>query len=147
MSNPGPKQKARPAPFSLRFSEPEKALLREKAAGMPLGRYIRAAALGDAVEARKARRAPVRDGEALGRLLGLLGQSRLSNNLNQLARAANEGSLPLTDDVEADLRRACADVAQMRALLMLALGLRTLDDVADETPLAPAFEKAAKVNP
>jgi hypothetical protein len=92
---------------------------------MPLGTYVRAAVLGGEAAAPAQRRArQVHDAEPLGRLLGLLGQSRLASNLNQLAKAANQGALPLTVEVEDDLKRACADVAEMRGLLLQALGIR-----------------------
>lgn len=54
-------------------------------------------------------------------LLGL-GASRLSQNLNQLARAVNTGSLPVTPETEADLKEACDAVVQLRNELMRALG-------------------------
>jgi hypothetical protein len=66
----------------------------------------------------------VQDQNTLSQLLGLLGKSHIANNLNQLAKAANFGSLPVTQETEADLRRACADVAAMRSMLMQALGLK-----------------------
>lgn len=90
---------------------------------MPLGRYIREHLFGDDAAPRKKRgRYPVKDEEALGRVLGALGASRLSQNLNQLARASNSGSLPVSPEVEAELQRACADVQAMREELMRALG-------------------------
>ena len=55
-------------------------------------------------------------------LLGELGKSRLANNLNQLARAANSGSLPVTPDTDKALRDACADIHQLRRTLMQAWG-------------------------
>jgi hypothetical protein len=55
-------------------------------------------------------------------VLGALGRSRLSSNLNQLAKAVNTGSLPVTPETEADLRQACRDVAEIRADLLRALG-------------------------
>ena len=58
----------------------------------------------------------------MGRVLGALGGSRLSQNLNQLARAVNTGSLPVTPETERDLKEACAAVALIRAELMRALG-------------------------
>jgi len=64
------------------------------------------------------------DQQALSGLLAHLGKSQLANNLNQLARAANSGSLPVSPDVEAALRRAASEVAAMRALLIDALGLK-----------------------
>ncbi|MCF8466224.1 MAG: hypothetical protein K9G33_02380, partial [Sneathiella sp.] len=78
---------------------------------------------GDDVAQRKTRgKFPVKDHEALGRVLGALGSSRLSSNLNQLAKAANTGSLPVTPDTEAELREACAAVLVMREELLMALG-------------------------
>lgn len=57
------------------------------------------------------------------RLLPRLGQSRIANNLNQLARAANVGALDLTPELEAELHEACAAVLEVRALLVAAVGL------------------------
>ena len=83
---------SRPAPFSIRLTKAERAVLLEKAGGEPLGSFIKKAALGAAANART-RPAPVRDAMALGRVLGLLGRSHLANNLNQIAKAANLGAL------------------------------------------------------
>ncbi|AJE47986.1 hypothetical protein [Celeribacter indicus] len=112
-----------PPPFSLRFTFDERATLDMLRGSMPLGRYIREELLGDDAAPRKRRgRRPVKDQEALGRVLGALGSSRLSQNLNQLARASNSGSLPVSPEVETELRQACADVKAMREELMRALG-------------------------
>jgi len=112
-------------PLSIRFTDAEKAGLSEKAGGVPLGTFIRSVVLGEDVKGRDRRRQyAVRDGDKLGRLLGLLGQSRLANNLNQIAKAANMGSLPVTVELEADLRAACGEIAEMRQLLLAALGIR-----------------------
>lgn len=112
-----------PPPFSLRFTFDERAKLDMLRGSMPLGRYIREQLLGDDAAPRKRRgRYPVKDQEALGRVLGALGSSRLSQNLNQLARASNSGSLPVSPDVEEELRKACADVKAMREELLRALG-------------------------
>jgi hypothetical protein len=112
-----------PPPFSLRFTFDERAKLDMLRGSMPLGRYIREQLLGDDAAPRKKRgRYPVKDQEALGRVLGALGASRLSQNLNQLARASNSGSLPVSHEVEEELRQACADVKAMREELLRALG-------------------------
>ena len=55
--------------------------------------------------------------------MAALGHSRLSTNVNQLARAVNSGSLPVTPDTEKALKDACADIAWMRIALMKSLGL------------------------
>lgn len=112
-----------PAPFSLRLTFEERARLERDAAGMSLGAYIRGRLFGENANPRKTRgKTPVKDHEALGRVLGALGGSRLSQNLNQLARAVNTGSLPVTPETERDLLEACAAVALIRADLMRALG-------------------------
>lgn len=79
-------------PFSLRLTFEERAKLERDAAGMALGAYIRSRLLDpETVAPRKCGKFPVKDHQALAQLLGLLGQSRLANNVNQLARAANTG--------------------------------------------------------
>ena len=113
-----------PPPFSLRLSADEKAELLLRAGTMPLGAYIRSRLLQDAETQRRSRRQPVKDDKALGRLLGELGKARLSSNLNQLAKAANVGALPLTPETEQAIAEACRDVRWMRDTLISALGLR-----------------------
>ncbi|NWH07874.1 MAG: hypothetical protein HXY22_04365 [Alphaproteobacteria bacterium] len=112
-----------PPPFSLRLTAEERARLEADAAGAPLGGYIRKRLFGEAASPRKRRgNSPVKDGEALGRLVGALGQSRLSANLNQLAKAVNTGSLPVTPETEAEIKQACQAVTVMREELLRALG-------------------------
>jgi len=116
---------SKPAPFSLRLSFDERARLEQDASGMALGAYIRDRLFGEDAAPRQTRgHFPVKDYAALGRVLAALGQSRLSNNLNQLAKAVNTGSLPVTPETEADLRQACKDVQAMRRDLLIALGLQ-----------------------
>ncbi len=113
-----------PVPFSLRLTFEERAKLERDAAGMSLGAFIRRRLLDpDAIAPRKRGKFPVKDHQALAQLLGLLGQSRLANNVNQLAKAANSGSLPVTPDTEAALLTAVAEVWHMRQLLIQALDL------------------------
>jgi hypothetical protein len=113
----------RPTPFSLRLTFEERAALEQQAGSMPLGAYIRSRLLGGSAMPRKAHRRPVKDDEALARVLGALGNARLANNLNQLAKAANTGALPVTPETMQALIAACQDVRDMRASLMAALGL------------------------
>lgn len=117
------KKKPREAPFSLRLSFDEKALLRDAANGVPLGAYIKAKLFDEPLEkVRRRNTNPVKDHEALGRVLGALGKSRLSQNLNQIARAANMGALPVSPELEDELRQACVDVEALRKELLRALG-------------------------
>ncbi|MFY9351141.1 MAG: hypothetical protein WBL20_04840 [Sphingobium sp.] len=119
-----PEKKKRDAPLSLRLSRHERARLDRDAAGMSLGAYIKWRLFDpDRPPPRTRGKAPVRDHILLSQLMALLGQSRLSSNVNQLAKAANSGSLPVTPETESDLRHACRDIAEIRRMLMQALGL------------------------
>lgn len=122
----GNKRAKRPAPFSLRLSAEERARLIAEAGGAPLGAYIKAKLLGAAPPVRMRRTGlAVADRQALAQALALLGQSRLANNLNQLAHAANIGALPLTPETESELAASIRDVRAIRRLLLCALGLKT----------------------
>lgn len=111
-------------PISLRMTFEEKANLEKAADGMSLSAYIRWK-LFDPTSPPPQRRGafPVKDFRALAQLLAMLGQSRLANNMNQLAKAANSGSLPVTPETEAALLTAVREVAHMRSLLIEALGV------------------------
>lgn len=110
--------------LSVRLTEEERRLLAERAGRQPLAAYLRDLALAKAAHGRRrSSMAPIKDHEALARVLAALGQSRFANNLNQLAKAANIGALPVTREIDSDIRDACAAVAIMRRDLMRALGL------------------------
>lgn len=84
-------------------------------AGLSVGAFLRAAALGDAGP-RAVRRPPIERKE-LARLLGHLG--KVGSNLNQLAHAFNSrGRVPGL----AELERIRGDVGEMRDALIRALG-------------------------
>lgn len=112
------------APISLRVTFEEKAQLERDAAGMSLSSYIRWRLFDPHNPPPKTRgKFPVKDHQALTRLLAILGQSRLANNLNQLARSANTGSLMLDETTEKMIVQAHGDIAEMRRLLLEALRL------------------------
>ena len=124
---PAPKRK-RDAPFAIRLSRDERARLEHEAAGTPLGTYIKSRLFGSAPLARMRRTGlAVQDRQALARVLAMLGRSRLSGNLNQLARLAHVGALPMTPETEAELQAALRDIRDMRRLLLMALGLKPED--------------------
>ena len=116
-------------PFSLRLTFEERARLEELAGSEPLGSYIKRKVFdgrgAGTKRARSRKRRPIKDEKRLAQVLAMLGQSRIANNLNQLAKAANLGTLPMMPDTERDIRRACADVALMRRELLRALGHRS----------------------
>jgi hypothetical protein len=111
-------------PFSIRLTEDEKRLLLERAGNLPLSTYVRDLIVDDTRRVTRRRFAsPVKDQEALARVLAALGQSRIASNLNQLAKAANIGALPVTPETEQEISNVCAAVLAMRGDLMRALGL------------------------
>lgn len=139
------RQTKRPAPLSLRLSAEERARLERDAAGLSLSAYIKERLFAADAPRRITRgKAPVKDHQLLGRLLGQLGSSRVANSLNQLAQAAHAGSLPLTPDVELSLKHACADIAAMRNALMQALGMQEHSTAAELSPRIAAFRGCAK---
>lgn len=113
-----------PATFTLRLTPEDRRRLERDATGMSLGAYVRWRLLDpDTPPPRYRGKFPVKDHQALSRVLAALGQSRIANNLNQLAAAAHIGALPVTPDVEADLHEAVRHVAAMRNALFDALNL------------------------
>jgi len=110
---------------TLRFSPDDYVHLKQLADGMALATYIRAKALGEVLPRRKPRsKASITDKQTLAQILGLLGQSRISNNLNQLAHHANIGSLEMDKDTQAQISEAYDHVLFLRNSLIAALGLR-----------------------
>lgn len=120
--------KKRPAPFSIRLSAEERQRLTDEAGASPLGTHIRQKLLGTDASPRVRRTgASIYDREAHARALALLGSSRLSETLGQLAALAGDGALPFTPEIEAELRASLEDVRAIRRLLIEALGLKSGD--------------------
>jgi len=89
----------------------------------PLSVCIRERSFGEDAALRERRgNNPVQNNETLGRVMGALGGSRLSSDLNQLAKAVNTKSLPVTPENKDNLNQACRDVADMRGDLRHTLG-------------------------
>ncbi len=120
---PKPRRKT-PPPFSLRLSDGERKYLNEQAGNQPLGAYIRSELLGDKAIKRRVLRKPQVNDQKLALVLSALGESRLSQNLNQLAKHANMGTLDVSDNVNQQLEDACLAVVSMREVLLVALGHR-----------------------
>jgi hypothetical protein len=112
------------SPISIRLTFQERATLEKEAGDQPLSTYMRSILLDPdkRTGSRAKRRSRVEDGRALARALALLGQTRLANNLNQLAKAANIGALPVSPETELALVQATAEIRLMRQELMQALG-------------------------
>jgi hypothetical protein len=99
--------------------------LKEMADGMALATFIRAKVLDEQLP-RKTRRSStsVSDKQAIAQILGLLGQSRIANNLNQLAYHANVGSLAMDDATQAQIDEAYDQILFLRQTLLKALGMQ-----------------------
>ncbi len=111
----------RPPPIAVRVSEEERQQIIAAAGELSISAYAKLKLLdGRSISARKASV----DRKALAEVLSRLGQSRLSSNLHQIARAANMGALPVTPDLTAELQRVCDEVTALRQELLKALGLR-----------------------
>ncbi len=112
------------SPFSIRLSVEERAFLEQQAGHQPLGAYIRAQLFGDKADKRRVLRKPKINEKQVASVLAALGHSRMSANLNQLAKHANMGTLDISRDVEQELQDACAAIFAMRDVLYMALGQR-----------------------
>lgn len=114
-------------PRSIRFSDKEWAKVQRSADALemkPTG-FVRARALADDIaDVRRVAHGEAERHKEFARMLATLGNSRLSQNLNQIARAINTGSLVLSPDVIAQINEACADIRWIRKNLMQALGQR-----------------------
>lgn len=112
----------RPAPFSLRLTPEERSQLEAQAGGMPLASYIKSVVFAaEAPKYRSRRKPPVAEQQLLAEVLARLAQTKHANNLNQIAKHLNLGTLVIDPELEDDLKRAVAEVAWMRATLMKAL--------------------------
>lgn len=121
-TNEKPKKRSSASPITLRLTPNERAQLEELATGMTLSAYIRACVFAE--EERRRKRRPkniVADKKAMAEALALLGQSRIANNLNQLAYQANIGALAMDEDTRYQIDEAYLFVAEMRGLLIKAL--------------------------
>lgn len=112
-------------PFSLRLSADERAILKARAKTKSISAYIRDQLFGEKQTPRQYElRRPDENMQLLAKSMGELGKSRLASNLNQIAKAANIGALPVSPELEDELSEACGAIQDMRDLLVKALGLK-----------------------
>ena len=122
-----PKRRYTP-PFSMRLSKSERDFLDKHSGSQSWAAYIRSRVFGPKVEKRRKVKKPAVDSAMLALALSELGQSRLASNINQLAKAANMGTLDITPEVEKEIETACQEIQTMRVLLVAALGVVPEDD-------------------
>jgi len=108
--------------LTVRFNDQEYRALQDFAdrAGLSLSGYLRHTTLNTSPP--RASHRPVKDHEKLATLLAGIGS--IGNNVNQLAYVANTGSWPEAQS----LAEACAQVREIRDLLMEALGRQPIPD-------------------
>uniref|UniRef100_A0A2A4Z3Y4 Bacterial mobilisation domain-containing protein n=1 Tax=OCS116 cluster bacterium TaxID=2030921 RepID=A0A2A4Z3Y4_9PROT len=109
-----------PSPITVRFTNDEREQLKKDANGASISAHIRWCSLK---KQKKRKIVPVAEKQALAQILGLLGQTRFANNLNQIAYEANCGSLLMDETTEEEIKLACAHIAFIRVKLIEALGL------------------------
>jgi hypothetical protein len=118
------KRKGSPV-LPIRLTPDERSRLEAMAGETPLATYIKFRlfnGLGPVSRPRGGR--PATDTRLIAKLLAALGEARLSQNLNQLAKAANMGNLDVGPDTQRQLVEACAEIKAMRHDLIAALGLK-----------------------
>lgn len=91
------------------------------------------------------RRSPVKDATALAEVLACLGATRLSSNINQLAKHANSGSLYFDRETKVQLCAACDDIRAMRQLLMQALGMKLGEEPPARQSTSQSFARAGSM--
>ena len=110
-----------PSPITFRPTAEERERLKADAAGMSQSAYIRQRLFGNKASKRVV---PEADRVLLAQILAKLGETRIANNLNQIAHQANCGSLLLDNLTVEEINEACLSIAWMRVQLIEALGLK-----------------------
>ncbi len=119
-----PKRPKRPPPFSIRFTDKERAILERERDGKPMAVHIRQKLFEAEYTHRQRGRKNTVNKALLGQALGVLGSSRIAQNMNQIAKAANMGTLPVSSELHHELHDACNDIKLMRDALIDALGIK-----------------------
>jgi uncharacterized protein (DUF1778 family) len=113
--------------ITVRVTENEFNLITEFAAkaNMTKSEFVRYCACKERSEKRKrASRAVFADHEKASLILSKLGALRYANNLNQIAKAINQGVVTLSAETETALLDACIFIVEIRTLLTQAIHKR-----------------------
>lgn len=126
---PAPKSKG-PPPVSVRLSQAEYDRLKHDAGTLSMAAYIRLTLFGEAQISlhrkpyTRKKISPSSELVMIGKMLGGLGQSEIAASLSDIAKAAHSGALPVTPEIETEIRAACGAVQDMAAHLISALGVK-----------------------
>ena len=115
------------SPFTMRLNPQEREKLAQLAQDMNMSQaaFIRAKVF-DGLPLKQKKIAATLDHQTLAKLLMMLGESRIANNLNQLAKHANCGTLELdSKELEAQINESYEAVIWMRQTLLQSLGLKS----------------------
>ncbi len=112
-----------PPPYSLRLTFEERQRLDHDAGNMPISAYIRERLFDEPSPRRQYNRA-TKEQELFKEILKALAETRISNNLNQLAKASNEGRLKLEPDTKRNLDQACADMQIIKEEIIKSMGFK-----------------------
>ena len=119
----------RTIPLSIRVTKEEKARIQNLAGNMAVGNFIRQRVLGDDEDVKRPKRhrkkqyKPKLEHVELARLLGMFGQSELAQGILALSLVAQSGELDVTPDVSSQISSACAEIQEMKNMLIVALGV------------------------
>lgn len=121
-------QKLKPAKtrhiLSVPVSPEQMADLARRAGRRPLSAFVRDHLFpaNDNTPPKPARARPTELAAFAAKVLAVLGP--VSTTLKSIAHAMASGVLPFAPDTEAAVLKACADIAEIKSLLMKALGVR-----------------------
>lgn len=114
--------------ISVPVSPEQKAELERRAGRRPISAYARDTLFpandNTPVKPRGSGRAPNKDRASMAAALAKIGQSDVAQNLRALTHLAKIGALPISPETEAALIKASADIADIKAHFMKALGIR-----------------------
>ena len=110
--------------LSVPFSPEQLADLARRAGKRPLSAFVRDHFFpaNDNTPPKPLRARPTELAAFAAKVLALLGP--VSTTLKSIAHAMASGVLPFAPDTETAVLKACADIAEIKSLLMKALGVR-----------------------
>jgi len=115
-------KKGNPNPVSVYFNWKQLDELDGICKGQKRGTCIKEIVLG--AGKRIVKRYSDFDRVLVAKVLAALGKSRLASNVNQLAKAANSGSLPVNEEVTKALLQACQTIEWMKVTLIEGMGIK-----------------------
>ena len=99
--------------------------LQNAASDYPVSTYIKSIVFKSELSKVKSRgKRPVKDYQALAKILAQFGKSNIAGDMNQLAQAAACGSLPVNDEVISAITQACEDIDWIKHTLISSLGIK-----------------------